>query len=96
MADYCTLWPDKLLGVYYGDLCYDHDAAYRTFNFKLKMKSDFILAWGIFRRSRRAARRWQQVLIAGSAGVVLIGVLTGGTIKWFMNLAEDRLFANVR
>lgn len=28
MIDHCTLWPDKLWGVYYGHCCAAHDAAY--------------------------------------------------------------------
>lgn len=28
--DYCTLWPDKLWGVYFGHCCAAHDVAYMT------------------------------------------------------------------
>lgn len=28
MLDHCTLWPDKFLGVYYGNCCLAHDIAY--------------------------------------------------------------------
>jgi hypothetical protein len=30
MMDYCTLWPDQLWGVYFGQCCAAHDHAYIT------------------------------------------------------------------
>jgi len=90
--NYCTAWPDQMFGVDLSDLCYDHDAAYRTGDVMLKFKGDFILAIGILKRSYRAKQTWQKGIIAGSAFLVLAVILTAGTIKWH----TDHLFDNLR
>lgn len=89
--DNCTLWPDQLFRVDISDLCYDHDAAYRTGEIQRKFRGDFVLAAGILKRSSRAKEIWQQGLIAGSAFLVLLGVLTGGTVKWCTDHWSDNL-----
>jgi len=65
---YCSWFWDRPLGVYIGDLCYDHDAAYRTKDVELKLKSDLVLATGIWKRSDRAGS------LAGNIGLKSIAV----------------------
>lgn len=90
-ADYCTLWPDSMFCVDLSDLCYDHDAAYRTGSVGHKFAGDFILAAGIFKRAFRAKEQWQIGVIALSSFLVLAGVLTGGTVKWYADHWCDNL-----
>lgn len=89
--DYCTMWPDQMFGVDLSDLCYDHDAAYREGSFIMKLKADFVLATGIAKRAFRAKEHYQMGIIAASSVLVLAGVLTAGTVKWYADHWCDNL-----
>ena len=54
-ADYCTCSPDKVFGVYIGDICKEHDKAYETWhdcNWH-RFLADVLLGWRISTRKIR-------------------------------------------
>ena len=56
MKDYCSMSPDKLFGIYFGDACKLHDKAYSESNgkgFWKKAKADLLLGYRIAKKSKR-------------------------------------------
>jgi len=82
LADYCTWFWDKPLGVDISDLCYDHDAAYRVGSFILKLKSDLALAAGIWNRAGRANSLLKYIGLKSIAVGAYLSTSTVGIFFW--------------
>ena len=85
--DYCTWFPEKIFGVYIGDLCYDHDAAYSSLDLSIKFKSDYALAKGVWRRSSRSSFL---VAMKATAITIFIATSTVGTLFWIKGYLYDK------
>jgi len=88
LAEYCTLFWDKPLGVDISDLCYDHDAAYGTGKFTLKLIGDLDLARGIWNRSSRADSLLKNIGLKSIAVGAYAVTSTVGIFFWVKGISN--------
>ena len=80
-SSYCTWFPDRIFGVDISLPCYDHDAAYDTLDYKLKIKGDSMLFHDIWELGNRQ-RGWRNPALKAVATLMFSAVSTVGNLFW--------------
>jgi len=62
---YCTLFPDKLFGVYYGDICYEHDLDYSSErDTEIRKIQDEKLRKGVYNKFKLNNKKFLGIIIS--------------------------------